>query len=256
MKALDRRLKVIGLSPSRDYGAPIEDFDKLDMRVGRGAAAWRTFPEARAPAWKLEIDFGPELGVKRRRRSSRTTRLSSFGPAARRRRELPATRDRRLRVRGARARRRSTAEKRRRAADAGRPGRRARLEVIGLTGRLAGRRRGRGPAWWSCVVPVPEPDGSPGRRRRGGRRRCRAGRRPPDRLTAVAVLRVRRASDRTLGLTLRFGQRRRAAALLVVGAGVVAAGVRGRDGGGRRGGGRRRSRSSACDLRCRRAWPP
>ncbi len=34
------------------------------MRVGRIVAV-RDFPEARKPAWKLEIDFGPELGVKR-----------------------------------------------------------------------------------------------------------------------------------------------------------------------------------------------
>ena len=34
------------------------------MRVGRVLAV-EEFPEARNPAWKLEIDFGPELGVKR-----------------------------------------------------------------------------------------------------------------------------------------------------------------------------------------------
>ena len=44
--------------------ATIEDFDKLDMRVGRVVAV-EEFPEARVPAWKLEIDFGPEVGVKR-----------------------------------------------------------------------------------------------------------------------------------------------------------------------------------------------
>ena len=44
--------------------ATIEDFDKLDMRVGRVLTV-EEFPEARVPAWKLEIDFGPELGVKR-----------------------------------------------------------------------------------------------------------------------------------------------------------------------------------------------
>ncbi len=44
--------------------ATIEDFDKLDMRVGRVTAV-DEFPEARNPAWKLEIDFGPEVGVKR-----------------------------------------------------------------------------------------------------------------------------------------------------------------------------------------------
>jgi tRNA-binding protein len=34
------------------------------MRVGRVTAV-EDFPEAREPAWKLEIDFGPELGSRR-----------------------------------------------------------------------------------------------------------------------------------------------------------------------------------------------
>src|SRR5437763_17149226 len=34
------------------------------MRVGRVVAV-DGFPEARKPAWKLSIDFGPEIGVKR-----------------------------------------------------------------------------------------------------------------------------------------------------------------------------------------------
>ena len=44
--------------------ATIEDFDKLDMRVGRVLSV-DEFPEARNPAWKLEIDFGAEVGIKR-----------------------------------------------------------------------------------------------------------------------------------------------------------------------------------------------
>jgi len=34
------------------------------MRVGRVVAV-DDFPEARVPAWKLTIDFGPEIGIKR-----------------------------------------------------------------------------------------------------------------------------------------------------------------------------------------------
>ena len=42
----------------------IGDFQAVDMRVGRVVSV-DEFPEARVPAWKLHIDFGPEIGVKR-----------------------------------------------------------------------------------------------------------------------------------------------------------------------------------------------
>jgi tRNA-binding protein len=42
----------------------IDQFQAVDMRVGRVVSV-EDFPEARVPAYKLRIDFGPEIGIKR-----------------------------------------------------------------------------------------------------------------------------------------------------------------------------------------------
>lgn len=44
--------------------ATYEDFEKLDIRVGK-IVAIEDFPEARNPSYKLQIDLGDEVGIKK-----------------------------------------------------------------------------------------------------------------------------------------------------------------------------------------------
>jgi tRNA-binding protein len=41
-----------------------KDFEKIDMRVGTVVEV-DDFPKAKKPAYRLKVDFGPEIGVKK-----------------------------------------------------------------------------------------------------------------------------------------------------------------------------------------------
>jgi len=60
----DAAFSFTGRGYDRAMTIPYETFAEIDIRVGTIVAA-EPFPEARRPAYRLRIDFGPEIGVKR-----------------------------------------------------------------------------------------------------------------------------------------------------------------------------------------------
>ena len=54
------RVRLVAADPAKRS----IQFERVDIRVGRIVRA-EPFPEARKPAYRLHIDFGPPLGMKR-----------------------------------------------------------------------------------------------------------------------------------------------------------------------------------------------
>lgn len=61
-------------TPPRKPAVTADDLAAIDLRIGRVVAV-DAFPEARRPAWKLTVDFGPVVGTLRT-----SAQVTNYGP--------------------------------------------------------------------------------------------------------------------------------------------------------------------------------